>query len=308
MVSGEQMSNPNPEEERRFLQSSGFDAMIYLAVAVHFFTLAAFFFYIEPSNEPWSDTLGKTLAMGMMCGVFGINIGHELGHRVNKIEQFIAQLMLLTSQYTHFFIEHNEGHHRNVGTPGDPASAVKNEVLYVFVLRGMPRTYLAAWQIEKKRLERKKMPFISLKNRMIRFSLMQLALMFGIFIAFDTVYLLYYLLAAFTGAFLLESINYIEHYGLRRQKINEYRYEDPKPIHSWNSDFVIGRLVLFELTRHSDHHYDPSRKYQVLRSHEEAPQLPGGYPSMVVLALFPPLWFKIMNPRVDKYMGAKSKV
>jgi alkane 1-monooxygenase len=128
-------------------------------VAVHFFTLAAFFFYIEPSNEPWSDTLGKTLAMGMMCGVFGINIGHELGHRVNKIEQFIAQLMLLTSQYTHFFIEHNEGHHRNVGTPGDPASAVKNEVLYVFVLRGMPRTYLAAWQIEKKAFGKKENAF-----------------------------------------------------------------------------------------------------------------------------------------------------
>jgi len=299
---GEKVSNPNAEEEKRFLQSKAFDVMIYIAVAAHFATLLGFLFLIDPLNDGFLELSGKVISMGIMCGVFGINIGHELGHRVNKVEQFIAQMMLLTSQYIHFFIEHNEGHHRNVGTPGDPASAKKNEIVYPFILKGIFSTYVGAWKIEMKRLQRKKLAFFSFQNRMIRFSLAQLFMIAAIWIGLGPWVLLAYLTSAIIGMCLLEAINYIEHYGLRRKKLNEYRYEDPQPIHSWNSDFVIGRLVLFELTRHSDHHYDPSRKYQILRTHPEAPQLPGGYPSMVLLALCPPLWFKIMNTRVDKIM------
>ena len=135
---------------------------------------------------------------------------------------------------------------------------------------------------------------------MVQYHIIQLGLIIGIYLLFGAQAMIGFIISAVIGIFLLETVNYIEHYGLQRRKTASGQYERPLPIHSWNSDHVIGRIVLFELSRHSDHHYLASRKYQVLRHHEQAPQMPTGYPGMMILSLVPPFWFKVMNPRIEK--------
>jgi alkane 1-monooxygenase len=233
-----------------------------------------------------------------MCGVFGINVGHELGHRVNFFEQTMAKALLLTSLYMHFFIEHNKGHHKKVATREDPSSARFGEWVYGFHFRSVVFSYLSAWKIANNDVRKKGKPALSLYNEMIQFQLIQIAFVILIFFVFGWLTTLYFLIAAVIGFMLLETVNYIEHYGLQRKELDDGKYERALPAHSWNSDHVIGRLFLFELSRHSDHHYLASRKYQVLRHHDDSPQMPTGYPGMMILALIPPVWFWVMNKRI----------
>jgi alkane 1-monooxygenase len=160
--------------------------------------------------------------------------------------------------------------------------------------------YLSAWHIAADEQKKKGKPALHFSNQMLQFQLLQLLFVSAIFIFFGWMVLLSFFVAATIGFLLLETINYIEHYGLERRK-TEKGYERTMPEHSWNSSHVLGRLILFELSRHSDHHYLASRKYQILRHHDQAPQMPTGYPGMVILSLFPPLWFAIMNRRIDRY-------
>ena len=246
------------------------------------------------------DTAGRIWVMGLLCGVFGINVGHELGHRVNAFEQTLAKALLLTSLYMHFFTEHNKGHHKRVATPDDPSSARYGEMIYTFYFRTILFSYLSAWHIANDELKKKGSPVISLKNEMIQFHLIQAMFVGFIFWQFGALITLYFLASAGIGILLLETVNYIEHYGLQRKSTGEGKYERAMPEHSWNSDHVIGRLMLFELSRHSDHHYMASRKYQVLRHHDHSPQMPTGYPGMMLLSLVPPLWFRVMNQKIKK--------
>ena len=236
--------------------------------------------------------------MGLLCGVFGINVGHELGHRVNRAEQTLAKILLLSSLYMHFSIEHNKGHHKRVATPEDPSSARYGEWIYGFYFRTLIFGYLSAWQIANAEQKKKNKPAISISNEMVLFHLIEIALVLIILLFFGWLITLYFLTSAIIGILLLETVNYIEHYGLQRKTTGDGKYERAMPEHSWNSDHVIGRLFLFELSRHSDHHYLASRKYQVLRHHDLSPQMPTGYPGMMLLALIPPAWFLIMNKRV----------
>jgi alkane 1-monooxygenase len=246
--------------------------------------------------------------MGQLCGVFGINVGHELGHRIGKTEQTLAKSLLLTSLYMHFFIEHNKGHHKRVATPSDPSSARYNEPVYVFYFRSIIFSYLGAWRIAASECRKKNRPVLSLYNEMIRFSLIELAAIAAVFYFFGGLITMYFLIAASIGILLLETVNYIEHYGLSRKQLGEGRYERALPVHSWNSDHLVGRLMLFELSRHSDHHFMASRKYQVLRHHEAAPQMPTGYPGMMLLSLVPPAWFYVMNRRIRKFTDRSSEL
>jgi alkane 1-monooxygenase len=243
--------------------------------------------------------IGRTTALGMMCGVIGINVGHELGHRTTRWEQGLAKLLLLSSQYTHFFIDHNRGHHKHVATPEDPTTARLGESVYLFWLRAIPGSYRSAWRIQNQDRKRKGYGFWSFKNEMVWYAVAQISVLVAAYYFAGGKAALGLALAAGWGILLLETVNYIEHYGLLRNKVNAFRYESVRPVHSWNSDHIAGRLVLFELTRHSDHHYLPHKKYPLLDSIEEAPQLPAGYPGMMVMALLPPLWFAVMNPRVQ---------
>jgi alkane 1-monooxygenase len=206
---------------------------------------------------------------------------------------------LLPALYQHFFVEHNRGHHKHVATDADPASARRGDVVFAFWWRSVWGSWWSAWAIQKDDLQRAGKPFWSWHNEMLRFTLSQVAWLLGIYICFGLSGLLGAMAVALIGILLLETINYVEHYGLRRKKLPSGRYEPVSPRHSWNSNHEIGRIFLYELTRHSDHHYKSTRKYQVLRHIDESPQLPFGYPSSVLLALVPPLWFWVMDRRLN---------
>jgi alkane 1-monooxygenase len=244
--------------------------------------------------------------MGLLCGTFGINVGHELGHRVNPFEQTLARLLLLSSLYMHFFIEHNKGHHKRVATPADPSSARFGEMVYAFFFRTIFYSYASAWEIANRDTRKKGYSIFSLHNEMLLYQLIQLGFVGLILILFGWLPAILFIVAALNGILLLETVNYIEHYGLERKSIGDGKYERAMPEHSWNSNHVIGRVMLFELSRHSDHHYLASRKYQVLRHHQGSPQMPTGYPGMMILALFPPAWFYIMNRRIKTLQGKLS--
>lgn len=284
------------EEEAVALADPLYDILLIAFVPVQWAMLVLFLFRVsEPGLLPW-EVAGRIATMGFMCGVYGINIAHEFGHRATRWERNLSRSLLLTSLYMHFIIEHNRGHHRRVATPDDPASARYGENVYFFWARTIVFSFLSAWRIEADRLRKDgKAPF-GAHNEMIRFLLLEAALMAAVFFLFGTKVLLYFLGAALIGILLLETVNYIEHYGLGRPLNERGNYGRVQHVHSWNSDHLIGRLMLFELTRHSDHHYMASRKYQVLRSEAEGPQLPTGYPGMMILSLIPPLWFRIVDP------------
>lgn len=294
---GPKPGNLTPQEHATESENGLYDAVIYLSVPVQFAMLVWFLWEVQ-NPMATSDLVGRITAMGMMCGVLGINVAHELGHRPKAYERAMAKTLLASSLYMHFYIEHNKGHHRNVGTSVDGATARRNEMLYVFWIRTIVQSFRSAWQITAKELGRKKVRVWSIHNELLRMIAIQLAICMSIGLLFSWMVLVYFVGAAFMGILLLETVNYIEHYGLYRNKINEFRYEDVEPRHSWNSDHALGRLVLFELTRHSDHHYEPAKHYQLLDSMSGASQLPAGYPAMMLLSLFPPAWFAVMNGRL----------
>lgn len=196
----------------------------------------------------------------------------------------------------HFYIEHNKGHHKRVATPDDPSSARLGEPVYSFYFRSIFFSYISAWSIAFKDTAKKDKSI--LHNEMLHFQIVQLIFLGLIYYWFGGLTTLLFIGAAMQGILLLETVNYIEHYGLQRRALSQGRYERAMPEHSWNSNHVIGRVMLFELSRHSDHHYLASRKYQVLRHHDNSPQMPTGYPGMMILSLIPPLWFAIMNKKI----------
>jgi len=281
-----------------------YDFVIYAFVPVQYGFLLLFLLTINDPALTTFDLTGRIVSMGIMCGALGINIAHELGHRKTWYEQLMSKALLLSSLYMHFFIEHNRGHHKNVSTPEDPASSRYGEIIYTFYLRSVYGSYMSAWHLESSRLRKEGKAILSVHNEMLWYHLIQIAFVAAIYFVFGTLACLAFVIAAIIGFLLLETVNYIEHYGLQREQKGE-RYERVKPHHSWNSNHLIGRLLLFELSRHSDHHYISSRKYQVLRHHENSPQMPTGYPGMMVLSLFPPLWFMVMHPHIKKLKAQK---
>ena len=254
--------------------------------------------------------------VGICCGTFGINIAHELGHRSKPHEQFMSKILLLSSLYLHFFIEHNKGHHARVATEEDPASSRKGENVYGFWFRSVTQSYFSAWEIESKRLEKKfkkqnrttKNTYLTFENQMLRFQITQLIAFVLVFLIAGPIALAMYIGAGTIGFLLLETVNYIEHYGLCRDKKENGKYERVQPHHSWNSNHSVGRALLFELTRHSDHHAYPGRKYPVLRHFDNSPQFPAGYPSMILLSLLPPLWFRIMDKHLESELQRLEKL
>ncbi|HHZ94285.1 MAG TPA: alkane 1-monooxygenase [Flavobacteriales bacterium] len=268
-------------------------------------------FLLTISNPELSATTfyGRIASMGVLCGVTGINVAHELGHRASKKSQFVAKILLATSMYTHFYVEHNFGHHRNVATPLDAASATRGQWLFPFVVKSFIFGWISAWNIEAKRLKRKGYNTIGVHNEVLVWQLVQwtaLALCFyflGITIGCA------WLAAASIGAFLLEATNYIEHYGLVRKKVSDHRFEKVEVHHSWNSNHIMGRIILFELTRHSDHHFAPNKSYPTLNSPEGSPQLPLGYPGMILLSIVCPIFIKVMDNKLDssRYIAVKMR-
>lgn len=279
-----------------------FNWMLYLNLPIVYGLLAFVLYQVSQISHTNTELIGYTLSTGIILGANAINVAHELGHRDSFAERVLAKILLMPTLYGHFYIEHNHGHHLEVGTPNDPSSARYNQALFLFWPQAIFGTYFKAWKLQKKLNNSLHIPFWSFKNDMLLFSVGHGLYLLLIFLFLGKTALLVAGFSALVGILLLETINYIEHYGLRRKPLPSGRYERVKEIHSWNSNHVLGRIVLYELTRHSDHHFKSNKKYQLLDCHQSSPQLPYGYPTSMVLAFIPPLWFKIMNPRVPEEM------
>ena len=302
LILSEDAANLREEEASEKAISPIFDWLLYINVPIVFGLLGYALLEITQSSLATYEIIGFVFSTGIVLGVNGINVGHELGHRQASKERFLGKILLLPSLYMHFYIEHNFGHHLHAATKEDPATARYNQSVYSFWFTSTIRQYFSAWRIQMKLLKNYKLSFLSLRNDMFWTALIQIAYLIVVFVIFGLNGLLFALSAAVVGFLLLETVNYIEHYGLLRSRTKSGRYERVREIHSWNSNHTIGRIVLYELTRHSDHHYISSKKYQVLDCHEDSPQLPFGYPTSMVIALIPPLWFSIMNKRIPKGM------
>ena len=249
------------------------------------------------------ENIGLALTMAVVGGI-AINTAHELGHKRASSEKWLSRIALAQTGYGHFFIEHNRGHHVKVATPEDPASSRLGEGFWAFLPRTVAGSLRSAWGIETARLDRLGKSHWSIHNDVLSAWAMTVVLFAGLAIVFGPVVLPYLLVQAVIGFSLLEVVNYLEHYGLRRQKREDGRYERCMPEHSWNSNNVASNVLLYHLQRHSDHHANPTRRYQALRHVDEAPQLPTGYAGMIVLAWFPPLWRRVMDPRLlEHYDG-----
>ena len=293
--------------ESIFKESLFFDLIVYAVVPTQWFLLFYYLYVVSYESISSFELIGMTLSMGISCGVLGINVAHELGHRSTKYEQLFSKILLLSSFYMHFFIEHNRGHHAKVATMEDPATSRRNEMVYVFWFRSVVQGYFSAWKLESFKLQKMKKPTISLSNEMLLFQIIQLLLILFIYFIFSLKAVFLFLCVATIGILLLETVNYIEHYGLLR-KHNGDNFKKVMPVHSWNSNHPIGRILLFELSRHSDHHFKSNRKYQTLRSFEHSPQMPTGYPGMILMSLIPPLWFYIMNKKLDLLKARESEL
>lgn len=275
-----------------------FDWLLYLNVPLQYGLLLCLFYVLTQHALTGWEVVGAIFSVGICCGALGINVGHELGHRSKKGEQRLAQALLLSTLYMHFFIEHNRGHHRHVATPLDPATARFNEPFYRFLMRSVVGEYCSAWELECTRLARQSVAVWAGQNQMLQFLTMQGVALGLVGAGFGLMGLLAWVGASAVGVVLFQLVNYVEHYGLLRRRTLAGAYERVQPHHSWNSEHTLGRILLYELTRHSDHHYQASRPYHTLRFQPASPQMPTGYPGMMLLAAVPPLWFRVMNGRV----------
>ncbi|MBF6243709.1 alkane 1-monooxygenase [Nocardia elegans] len=298
--------NP-PDEVMEYLENDRYYRYLtYIYLPFQYASLVMACYLITADNLSWLgidggltvvDKIGLALTVGMIGGI-GINTAHELGHKKVHLERWLSRIALAQTFYGHFYIEHNRGHHVRVATPEDPASSRVGETFWAFWPRTVWGSLRSAWGLERTRLERLgKRPW-SLHNDVLSAWAMSLVLYAALVAGFGIEVLPYLVLQAVVGFSLLEAVNYLEHYGLLRQRTARGRYERPTPRHSWNSDHLVTNIFLYHLQRHSDHHAYPTRRYQTLRSWDGAPNLPSGYASMILLAYFPPLWRRVMDKRV----------
>lgn len=298
LVLGTNSENHSKTEKENRVSQGVFDILLYLNVPILYSILIFYIYQISSTPLATYELVGLILSTGTLMGGLGINVAHELGHKQEFHKKLMSQLLLLPSLYMHFTLEHNRGHHKHVATPIDPATSRKGENVYFFWLRSISGTFINAWKIQLSLLKKADKGFVSLNNQLLIFTLFQLLFLLVLLKIGGVFILLVFILTALVSIILLETINYIEHYGLLRQKLKSGKYERVRPIHSWNSDHQFGRIILYELTRHSDHHFLANKKYQVLDSHSEAKHLPFGYPACMLLSLVPPVWFRVMDARL----------
>jgi len=249
--------------------------------------------------DAFATWAGLSLSVGVINGASFV-VSHELSHSLQVFDRFLAGALLATSGYIHFMIEHVHGHHKRVATPEDPASGRLGESVYAFFPRTIIGSYQHAWVIENERLALEKKPPFSIHNRMIWFSLVPLVLLALEFFTFGKLATAFYITQSLIGMFIFEIINYVEHYGLVRNKKANGEYEKVNYMHSWNSNTSLTNAILLKIQRHSDHHVNALKAYQTLVHDPDTPQLPYGYAPMVILSLIPSVWFNIMNPRAKR--------
>ncbi len=305
---GEDFSNPPESAVAQLDQDFFYRALVwaYVPCQIAGTVFGAWLAATQPLT--WYAFAALIFSVGAFNGI-GIATAHELGHKKETLDRWLAKIALAPSMYGHFYVEHNRGHHRRVATPEDPASARMGESFWAFLPRTVLGSLQSAWELERERLSRQGKGVWSVTNDNLQAWALSI-LLFGALIAWlGWPVLIFLVLQGVYGASMLEVVNYVEHYGLLRQKDASGRYVRCEPEHSWNSNHIVGNIVLYHLQRHSDHHAHPARRYQALRHFAEAPQLPAGYATMITAAYFAPLWFALMDHRVARhYDGDMRKV
>lgn len=271
--------------------------LLFASLPVFWFSLLACAVAAAQPDTPLAAYIGLALMSGISSGT-AITVGHEFGHKPNRLDQWGAKLANAVSGYGHFCIEHNRGHHVQVATPEDPASARLGESLWRFAMREIPSTLARGWAMERERLGRKGLGFWHWRNDILQGYAITLGVAGVLILAFGPVLIPFLLINSLVGWLHLTFANYVEHYGLKRERRPDGRYMPCEPHHSWNTNHIVTNLMLFHLQRHSDHHANPLRPYQALRSFDNLPTLPSGYPGCFLLAAIPPLWFRVMDPKV----------
>lgn len=289
------------ELERRF----GFRLLTWLWVPVQLGTMIIAIGAAASDSVTTLERVAMILSLGILTGGIGITVSHELMHRAGRFERVLGDVLLASVLYMHFRIEHVRGHHRNVATPEDPATARYGESFYRFLPRVLWQSWISAWKLEAKRLRNKNRSAVHPTNLMITYTLLQIVLCICIGIFFGASILAVFVAQAIVAFTILELVDYIEHYGLQRRELDAGRYERVTAAHSWESTARFTNYLLFKLQRHSDHHLHPGKRYQVLTHTPESPQMPTGYAGMVALALVPPLYKRVMHPRIDAYTATR---
>ncbi len=303
---GHDPRNPTAEEANALKHDAWFKLMTLAALPAQLGVMIWSGWYFAHAHFGVGGSIGWLLSQGIVGGVLAINVAHELIHKDTRLERAAGGLLLTSVGYHGFKIEHVRGHHVHVSTPEDASSARFRQSLWHFMPRALLRNTTNAWKLESQRLAKSGKRSLSIDNELIQWTALWVAMLVAFAFWLGPIGLAYAIAQGFFAACSLEIINYIEHYGLERRKLADGRYERTTHLHSWNSDYLISNLLLVHLQRHSDHHETPRRRYQNLLHHIDSPQLPGGYASMFLLALCPPLWFRIIDPRVQAFREAKS--
>jgi len=292
--------NPTKEETKHLESLYSFRLLTWLWVPWQILYILTSCVLLTYQNASFLHVLLVAISTGMITGGIGITVAHELIHKNSSFEQNLGKSLLASVMYLHFYPEHLHGHHKRVATKEDPATSRYGETLYQFLPRTIIYSYLSAWKIESKRMQKLNLSTISWSNTMIQEIVYTITTTSVLYLTLGPLAASFWVIQSFVAIVMLEIVNYIEHYGLQR-KVVEGSYERVTPFHSWNADHWVSNYVLFKLQRHADHHTWPYKRYQTLRNWDFSPQLPTGYSGMMVLSLFPPLYFAVMNPKVERY-------
>ena len=299
---GEDESNPPDGVMAALAQEKYYRYVVYAAIPAQYLSFIGGTYLAVRGDLVWYQWLGLLVSVGMTSGL-AINVGHELGHQTSKLERWLAKIALAPVMYGHFYVEHNRGHHVRVATPEDPATSRFGESFYEFLPRCVYGSIKSAWEIEKQRLEKQGKSVWSIENDNLQAWATSVTLFAAMTAWLGWWALPFMIVQGAYGGSLLEVVNYLEHYGLRRQKKADGSYERCQPHHSWNSNHTATNIFLYHLQRHSDHHANPTRSFQTLRNFEGVPRLPSGYAGMIVVAYLPWLWFRVMDPKVVQHFG-----
>jgi len=294
---GSDTNNPPEEIVPQLEEDIYYRLLTWLTVPLHFLVLIAVAWFVGTQELSGWSVLVMALTAGAFSGL-GVNTAHELGHKKTAIERNLAKIAQAVPAYGHFCIEHNRGHHIHVATSDDPASSRMGESIYQFMLREIPGAFLRGWAAEKERLARLGKGPWCLHNDILQSYALSVVLQGSLILAFGWIMIPFLVIHNVWAWFQLTSANYIEHYGLLREKLANGRYERTQPHHSWNANYIFSNIALFHLERHSDHHANPTRRYQSLRNFEGIPELPNGYFGMYLIAYIPWLWYRVMDKRV----------
>ncbi|MGV9212071.1 alkane 1-monooxygenase [Micromonospora sp. RB23] len=302
LLIGDDRRNPPEEAVPRLAADGYYRWLTYLYLPAQYAALVACCAVWTRDSLPVVGAAGLVATVGVVNGI-AINTAHELGHKRERVERWLSKVALAPAAYGHFYVEHNRGHHVRVATPEDPASSRLGESFWAFWPRTVLGSLRSAWRLETSRFRLRGRTPWTYRNDVLNAWAMTVALYAALAVLFGPAVLPFLVLQAVVGFSLLEVVNYLEHYGLARQRTATGRYEKVDARHSWNSDRTVTNVFLFQLQRHSDHHANPLRRYQTLRSFDSSPQLPAGYATMVVVALLPPLWRRVMDHRVLAHYG-----